>query len=154
MKKDRRRTIDCALTQLPRTPRNGGTHQVARILPQRVIAPGPTTLRVQSIWFQSESEHPDLGVSLTDTVENGAEGLVIAPEDRVFEGFGLEHDEMQFSILVSILYAGADSPTNRRFTVARLWAYFLDRFHPHQVCRGEWSSVQIRYPRDARRGGS
>ena len=57
---------------------------------------------VQSIWFRSESEHPDLGVSLADIVDSGAEGLVAAPEDRVFQRFGLDRDEIQFYILVSV----------------------------------------------------
>ena len=130
MKKDRRRTIDCTLTRPPLTLGSGGTHQVTRVLPQRIITPGPTT-RVQSVWFQSEGGHPDLGVSLADIVDKGADGLVTAPEDRIFQGLGLDYDEIQFSILVSVWPTGADSSANLRFTVAWLWAYLLDCFHPH-----------------------
>ena len=65
------------------------------------MTPGSAT-GVRSIWFHSTSEHPDLGVSLVDIVDNGVEGLVAAPEDRVFRGLGLVHDEIQFSILVSV----------------------------------------------------
>lgn len=96
VKKDRRRTINCGLARPPLTP----AQQEARILPQRVITPRFSP-GVQSIWFQSQSEHPDVGVSLADIVDDGAEGLMIAPEERVFQRFGLRHDEIQFSILVS-----------------------------------------------------
>lgn len=101
VKKDRRRTVDCGLARPSLAPRDNGTHQVARILPQRIIAPGYTT-GAQSIWFRSEGEHPDFGVSLTDIVDNGVKELVVAPEERVFRRIGLDDDEIQFHILVSV----------------------------------------------------
>jgi len=104
---------------------------VIRILPQRIITPRSTT-GVQSIWFQSKSEHPDFGVSLADVVGHGAEGLMVAPEERVFQTLGLDHDKIQFSILVSGWPVGTDSFANLHFTVARIWTHLLDRFYPHQ----------------------
>lgn len=71
------------------------------------MAPRSTT-GVQYIWFQSKSEHPDFGVSLADIVDYGAEGLMVAPEERVFQTFGLDHSEIQFSILVSGEPVGID----------------------------------------------
>lgn len=102
VKKDRRRTINCGPSQPPLTPRSDVTKQAARILPQRIVAPRFST-GVRSIWFQSESEHPDFGVSLADIADNGAEGLIVASEERVFQVFGLGYDDIQFSILVSKL---------------------------------------------------
>ena len=98
VKKDRRETTDCGPPRPPLTAKND--QQVVRILPQRIITPRSTT-GAQSIWFQSKSQHPDFGVSLADIVDHRAEGLMIAPEERVFWGFGLDYDEIQFSILVS-----------------------------------------------------
>lgn len=98
LKKDRRRTTNCGPARPSLTPRNDATQRAVQILPQQIITPRFTT-GVQSIWFQSKSEHPDFGVSLADIVDNGVEGLVVAPEERVFQGFGLD-DEIQFSILV------------------------------------------------------
>ena len=41
-------------------------------------------------------------MSLADIVDHGAEGLMVASEERVFRGLGLDSDEIQFSILVSV----------------------------------------------------
>jgi len=41
-------------------------------------------------------------VSLTDIVDNGVKELVVAPEERVFRRIGLDDDEIQFHILVSV----------------------------------------------------
>jgi hypothetical protein len=60
-----------------------------------------STTGVQSIWFQSKGGHPDFGVSLADIVDHGAEGIMVGPGERVFQTFGLDYDEIQFSILVS-----------------------------------------------------
>jgi hypothetical protein len=40
-------------------------------------------------------------VSLVDVVDNGGEGIMTGPEERVFQEFGLDYDELPFSILVS-----------------------------------------------------
>jgi len=104
VKKDRRRTIDCGLSRPSLTPRDYPTEQAARILPQRIITPTSAT-GLQSIWFQSKSDRPDVGVSLTDIVDIGVERVMIAPEERVFQGFHLGYDEIQFSILVSVFCA-------------------------------------------------
>lgn len=111
-RKDRRRTIDRGLARPSITTRGCATQRITRILPQRTITPRYTT-GVQSIWFQSESEHPDFGVPLADMlVENGVEGFMVAPEERVFQEFGLDLDEIQFSILVSVQLVSIDPPTN------------------------------------------
>ena len=90
-----------------------------------------STTGVQSIWFQSKNEYPDFGVSLADIVDYGGEGLMVAPEERVFQTFGLDHGEIQFSILVSGEPVGTKSFANLHLTVARIWAHLLDCFHPH-----------------------
>lgn len=57
---------------------------------------------------------------------------MVSPEERVFQKFGLDHDEIQFSILVSGWPVGTDSLANLQFTVARLWAHLLDCFYSHR----------------------
>lgn len=47
-----------------------------------------------------------------DIVDSGAEGLVVAPQERIFQGFGLDCDEIQFSILVSVQPMGVGSYAN------------------------------------------
>ena len=83
-------------------PWGDSAQPIARILPQRIITPRSTTTEVQSIWFQSPIEHPDFGVSLADIVDEGVEKPMVASEDRVFQSFGLNCEEIQFSILVSV----------------------------------------------------
>jgi hypothetical protein len=43
-------------------------------------------------------------VSLAEVVDDGVGGLMVAPEERVFREFALGRDEIQFSILVSIVH--------------------------------------------------
>lgn len=47
-------------------------------------------------------------MSLADIVEHGVEGLVVAPGERVFQGLGLDYNEIQFSILVSVQRAALE----------------------------------------------
>lgn len=42
-------------------------------------------------------------MSLVEVVDDGVGGLMVAPEELVFQEFALDHDEIQFSILVSIV---------------------------------------------------
>lgn len=99
-REDRRRTIDNGPVRPPLTPWNDATQagRVVRILPQRMIAPASST-GVQSIWFRFRNEHPDFGVSLMDVVDDEVEKSMVAPEERVFQRFGLDCEEIQFSIL-------------------------------------------------------
>ena len=74
--------------------------QVVRILPQRIPAP-ISIASIRSIWFRSQNEQPDFGVALTDLVDERVEKpIIVAPEERVFQGFCLDCEEIQFSILV------------------------------------------------------
>lgn len=102
---------------------------------------------LQSIWFQSKNELMDLGVSLVEIVESRAEGLMVAPEERVFRRFGLNCDEIQFSILVSRSCVGSDPLANRGFTVAWLREYLLDRLYPRQRVRGARPSIRTYDPK-------
>lgn len=122
---------------------------MAQILPQRIITPR-STAGLQSIWFQPKNEPMEFGVSLAEIVESGAEGLMVAPEEQVFRAFGLDCDEIQFSILVSRSCVSADPFTDRGFTVAWLWAYLLDCFYSRQRVRGAWLSIQTYDPKSTR----
>jgi len=57
---------------------------------------------------------------------------MVAPEERVFQTFGLDYDEIQLSILVSGQPVGTGSFANLHFTVAWLRAHLLDCFYPRQ----------------------
>ncbi|KAF9788277.1 hypothetical protein BJ322DRAFT_1217406 [Thelephora terrestris] len=94
---DRRRTINFGLARPPLTPW-GDRKRIVRILPQRIINPR-STAGAQSVWFQSQNEHPDFGVSLSDVLDGGTENLMVAPEERVFQRLGLDCEEIQFTIL-------------------------------------------------------
>lgn len=91
----------------------------------------------------------DFGVPLAEIAGSGAEALMVAPEEQVFRGFGLD-DEIQFSILVSGSYVSVDSFANRDFPVAWLWAHLLDRFYPHQRVRGTWLPIRTYDPKPTR----
>jgi len=98
LKKDRRRTTNCGPTRPSVTPW-GHSAQLVRILPQRMITPTSITTDARSIWFQSLIEHPDIGVSLADMVDDRVEKPVVAPGERVFKRIGLDCEEIKFSIL-------------------------------------------------------
>lgn len=100
-KKGRRRTINCGPTRPSLSSLSETTQQVARMVPQRIVNPRSIPTKVQSIWFQSPIEHPDFGVSLASVVDDGVLVPMVAPEERVFQRFGLNCEEIEFSILVS-----------------------------------------------------
>lgn len=70
-------------------------------------------------------------MSLTDVMDDEVEKSMVAPEERVFQRFGLDCEEIQFSILVSMQARDIDLSAHLRSAVAGLRIHLLDCFYSY-----------------------